>query len=281
MDFAEIRKLAIVALFSDDELFEQIVLKGGNALNLVYGLSSRTSLDLDFSIENDFTDLEDTRRRIFRALKDRFASAGFVVFDESFGPKPEVLGPHQQHWWGGYELKFKLIEAAKHTALASNVENLRRNALVIGPEQQRKFSVDMSKHEYCEGKLEREMDAFTIFVYSPAMIVVEKLRAVCQQMPGYALRTHPTPRARDFYDIWCVINATGIELAEHLELARHMFAAKQVPLRLLAGIASQREFHRPDWPAVTASVSGRVEEFDLYFDFVVEQVSALEALWIE
>jgi hypothetical protein len=35
MDFAAVRRLAIVALFSDDQLFEQIVLKGGNALRLV------------------------------------------------------------------------------------------------------------------------------------------------------------------------------------------------------------------------------------------------------
>jgi predicted nucleotidyltransferase component of viral defense system len=49
MDLEEVRRLTIIALFSDDELYEQIVLKGGNALNLVYGLSSRTSLDLDFS----------------------------------------------------------------------------------------------------------------------------------------------------------------------------------------------------------------------------------------
>src|ERR1035441_3696678 len=83
MDFAEVRRLAIVALFSDDRLFEQIVLKGGNALSLVYGLSSRTSLDLDFSIEKDFVDLDDTRKRIFRAVKQHFSSAGFVVFDRS------------------------------------------------------------------------------------------------------------------------------------------------------------------------------------------------------
>jgi predicted nucleotidyltransferase component of viral defense system len=91
MNFAEVRKLTIVALFSDDKLYEQIVLKGGNALNLVYGLSPRTSLDLDFSIDRDFADLEDTRRRIFRALEDRFAAAGFVVFDQSFEPKPQVF----------------------------------------------------------------------------------------------------------------------------------------------------------------------------------------------
>jgi predicted nucleotidyltransferase component of viral defense system len=77
MDFAEVRRLTIVALFSDDLLFEQVVLKGGNALNLVYGLSPRTSLDLDFSLENDFADLDDTCNRIFlryqrTILVDRF-----------------------------------------------------------------------------------------------------------------------------------------------------------------------------------------------------------------
>ncbi len=46
MNLAEVRRLTIVALVSDDRLFEQIVLKGGNALSLVYGLSSRTSLAL-------------------------------------------------------------------------------------------------------------------------------------------------------------------------------------------------------------------------------------------
>lgn len=191
MDYSRIRKLTIVALFSDDELFEQIVLKGGNALNLVYGLSSRTSLDLDFSIDKDFADLDETRGRIFRAIRNRFAAEGFVVFDETFEPKPEALGPHQQHWWGGYELKFKIIDEAKYRALGRNLEQLRRNALVVGPEQQRKFSVDMSKHEYCEGKVEREMDSFTIYAYSPEMIVVEKRRVKCQQTPDHALRgTH-------------------------------------------------------------------------------------------
>jgi predicted nucleotidyltransferase component of viral defense system len=283
MDFAAVRRLAIVALFSDDQLFEQIVLKGGNALRLVYGLSPRTSLDLDFSIERDFADLDDTRNRIFRAVKERFSSAGFVVFDESFEPKPQVLGPNQQAWWGGYEFKFKLIEEAKYTAMGGSLDTLRRNALVVGPEQQRKFSVDISKFEYCEGKVERELDSYTIYVYSPEMIVVEKLRAICQQMPEYTLRNQPSARARDFYDIWRVITATRLNLAtpETIELAKHIFAAKRVPLASLAQVSDQREFHRPDWPAVVAAVAENLNNFDFYFDFVVEQVAALKTLWVE
>jgi len=283
MDFAEVRRLTIVALFSDDRLFEQIVLKGGNALSLVYGLSSRTSLDLDFSIDKDFADLDDTRARIFRAVKQHFAAAGFVVFDETLEPKPQVLGPNQQAWWGGYEFKFKLIEEAKYKALGGNLETIRRNALVVGPEQQRKFSVDMSKFEYCEGKVERELDSYTIYVYSPEMIVVEKLRAICQQMPEYALRSKPSPRARDFYDVWRVVTATGLNLSapEIVELAKHVFAAKHVPLALLARVGDQREVHRPDWPAVVAAVAETLNDFDFYFDFVVDQVAALKTLWVE
>ena len=69
MDFDEIRRLTITALFSDDELYDEIVLKGGNAISLVYGYGSRGSLDLDFSIEQDFLEFDDTRRRIFNALR--------------------------------------------------------------------------------------------------------------------------------------------------------------------------------------------------------------------
>jgi hypothetical protein len=46
LDFQAVRRIAITALFSDDVLFEKVVLKGGNAINLALGLSDRTSLDL-------------------------------------------------------------------------------------------------------------------------------------------------------------------------------------------------------------------------------------------
>ncbi len=115
------------------------------------------------------------------------------------------------------------------------------------------------------------------------MIVVEKLRAICQQMPDYALRSSPSPRARDFYDIWRVMTATNLDLAtpENIELARHIFAAKKVPLALLAKVNDQREFHRPDWPAVVDAVAEALNDFDFYFDFVIEQIAVLKALWIE
>jgi len=283
MDFAEVRRLTIAALFSDDKLFEQIVLKGGNALNLVYDLSPRTSLDLDFSIENDFADFGDARDRIFRAIRKRFSEAGFVVFDETFEPKPEVLSANQQTWWGGYQLNFKLIEQTNYERLGGNLEAIRRDALVVGPEQRRKFSVDMSKHEYCGGKIEHELDSYSIYVYSPEMVVVEKLRAICQQMPEYTLRSKPTRRAQDFYDIWRVMTETGLSLEtpDIFELAKHIFSAKKVPLAFLARVSDQREFHRGDWPAVVAAVGQNLNDFDFYFNFVLEQIVALKVLWVK
>jgi hypothetical protein len=110
-----------------------------------------------------------------------------------------------------------------------------------------------------------------VYVYSLEMIAIEKLRAICQQMPEYTLGTH-SARARDFYDIHRIVTNNNIDLttAANLALVRSIFAAKGVPAALLNEISKHREFHRPDWPAVEASISGEHDTFDSYFDFVVE-----------
>jgi predicted nucleotidyltransferase component of viral defense system len=283
VDFERIRTLTITALFSDDELFDQIVLKGGNAISLVYGFSSRTSLDLDFSLENDFVDLERVRNRISNSLSARFASAGLVVFDEKFEPRPVNPKIDDDTTWGGYRLAFKLVEQEKYRRLGGDVESIRREALLVGPGQLRTFTVDFSKHEYCGGKNETELDDYTIYVYSPSMIAIEKLRAICQQIPHYRLRRNPRPRARDFYDIHELVSKAGVQFGtpENLATTARVFTAKSVPLRLIGQINQEREFHRPDWPAVEDTVAGSLRDFDYYFDFLLGQTEPLKALWIE
>jgi hypothetical protein len=284
MNFDDIRRLTITALFADDELFDQLVLKGGNALSLVYGLSSRTSLDLDFSMQNDFPDKDEARDRIFRTLKTRFESAGYTVFDEKLETKPDLRGAEDKKpWWGGYQLKFKLIANDMYTQWREQLGKMRVNSLVTGPKEGRTFTVDFSKNEYTQGKVQRQLDHYTIYVYTPQMIVIEKLRALCQQLPAYPHRGKSTPRARDFYDIHRVITSLNINLRdpENVELLNHIFDAKKVPLSLLDEIDGTRDFHRLDWEDVKGTVTGNLEDFDFYFDFVITQILNLKTLWIK
>jgi len=277
---ADIRRLVIVAIFSDDVLFGRLVLKGGNAISLVYGYGSRGSLDVDFSIDGDFEDLDDASKRISAALTDRFRAAAYVLFDYSFTPRPLTVGAKGDRW-GGYRAQFKIIERDKYDKLNGDVEAARRSATIIGPFQKRTFTVDLSKWEFCVGKAYAQLQDYTIYVYTPIMLVLEKIRAICQQMGEYDLRTEKSARARDFYDIHVLVNEANVDLStpEARELARQIFAAKNVSLELLGKLANYREFHRPDWPSVQDTVGEDLEPFDFYFDFVLEMAKGLEPLW--
>ena len=281
----DIRRIAIIAMFSDDVLMERLVLKGGNALDLVLGLSGRGSLDIDFSIEGDFEDIDDVKARCFRALRDRFDSAGLIVFDEKFGPKPSTARPEQDGRWGGYGIEFKLIPKETAARLGDDLAARQRNAQVVGFAQEKVFTIEISKFEFCASKVEREFDNYTVYVYPPALIAAEKLRAICQQMPEYAAVRNKRARARDFYDVHTIVTNTRLDMAArgYQELVVGAFDAKGVPLALLGRIAEHREFHRPDWPAVVQALTEEARrsagEFDFYFDFVLSEVEKLEPLW--
>lgn len=78
-----IKKHTISALVADEILLSLLVLKGGNALDLVYEISNRGSIDIDFSIQNDFSEEEKMRikNQIEGLLNDEFSKIGFVAFD--------------------------------------------------------------------------------------------------------------------------------------------------------------------------------------------------------
>ncbi len=283
LTFETVRKLAIIAMFSDDLLMERLVLKGGNALSLVLQISPRVSLDLDFSLAEDFPDVAEAARRIEHALKDRFDSAGYVIFDYRFLPIGE-RNAERGHEWGGYQVEFKVMrKAAYHTM--QDPQRRSREAAVVSPGQQRIFKIQISKHEYCEAKEPREVDGYTIFVYTPAAIVIEKLRALCQQLPDYDLIPAPMkrPRARDYYDIYTVMTRKNIALTtpENLALLREVFAIKQVPLRLLGKLDENRGYHEVGHSAVQDTVSAEVMPFAFYADYVRDLALDLQPLWDE
>jgi predicted nucleotidyltransferase component of viral defense system len=283
MDFKDIRRIAITGLFSDEVLLEKLVLKGGNALDIVYQLGSRSSLDIDLSIDDDFPDLDDAKLRIFNSLRNAFESYGYVVFDLEFNKRPSFLRPGQPPDWGGYEVVFKLTSTELFENFQNDVERLRRTAQTVAPEQQRRFKIEISKFEFCGNKIPAELAERPIYVYSLPMIAIEKLRAICQQMGEYPNRAHPRPRARDFFDIHTVAisGLTRIATEENLELLHRIFATKDVSLSLLDRVADYREFHRPDWDAVIQATSEHLEAFDYYFDYVLGLIDNLKAVRIK
>jgi hypothetical protein len=270
-------------MFSDDVLMNTLVLKGGNALTIAHKLESRTSIDVDLSMPNDFDDIEDTEHRLSHALTDRFESNGLAVFDFKLRRKPENEVPGLDPRWGGYTLEFKLTEREQFVSLRDDKDALRRGATIVGPNQQRVFRVDISKHEFCEPKTSVEVDDYTVFVYTLPMIAIEKLPAICQQLPEYLKRGYQTPRARDFLDIHNILKDRAIELteADNLVLFAPIFEAKNVPLALLFKIQTQREFHRADWDSVVAAAAQRLEPFDYYFDFTLRLIDELKAAGIK
>lgn len=280
MTVDEIRKIIVTAIASDEQLVGLFVFKGGNALELVHKIGQRASLDMDYSIPADFDDPDEISNRLFRALRDRFDSVGLIVFDQKFGPRPTNRVPGAP--WGGYTAEFKLISKELHRKLDGVLDDIRRQALENGPNQQRKFRIEISAFEYCEEKISVDFDDYTCFVYSIEMIAVEKLRAICQQSKGYSRRVHPTPRARDFYDIYAAVVDGNVDFSvSHIhELVGKIFARKEVALTLLDEIHGDREFHRGDWPSVVNAVRVKLRQFDYYFEFVLAEIEKLRHLWM-
>ncbi|MBI4568026.1 MAG: nucleotidyl transferase AbiEii/AbiGii toxin family protein [Planctomycetes bacterium] len=278
-----IKRLAVISVFSVDDYLDRLVLKGGNALDLVHGISTRSSTDVDLSMSGCFSPEERPRaaEKLTSALAKTFRTAGFEVFDLTMEDKPASVSPDVADFWGGYEIVFKIASSEIYREFAGDIEALRRRAESL--ESGRKFHIEISKHEWVDRKQAKYLDGYRVFVYSPAMMIAEKLRAICQQMPEYGAVVHRTrpggARARDFVDIHTVATECSVDMTmgDQIDLIRRVFHAKRVPPALLASLASVREVHRNDFAAVRATVKPGVslKEYDFYFDFVIDLATRL------
>jgi hypothetical protein len=275
-----IRRTIVTAIAADDVLMERLVLKGGNALEIAWRYSARASLDVDYSMEGEGLPPAELEQRLFRSLRDRFDAAGYVPVDEMFDAKPRGADGERVL---GYRVTFKIVDKSAFASSAGDLRKLRMSAVDIAgvPGSGKSFTIEISKNEYLAEKATVDIDSFRVHVYTPAMIVAEKLRALCQQLPSLALREHPAERARDFYDIHTVVSRQGLNMLHHLETVRSIFGIKKVPLQALQQIAEQREFHRHGWPSVKNSVLGEIQDYEFYFAFVCDLVgSILEPLGV-
>lgn len=290
----ELKKQVVIGLFSDDELMHEFVLKGGSAIDLAYGYATgRQSLDVDLSMPGDFAAerLTQVEASLKVGLTRYLREKGYVLFDFRFTKKPSNPSGPVPDCWGGYGIEFKLATPENYARFEAEPEALARNALAVGAKGSTRFKVDLSKREYCEPKQVFELEGHVIYVYSPLMIVAEKLRALCQKMPEYqysrAYRGGTDGRrARDFYDITLIMkHEPAISWGDDgcRSLLRQVFRAKHVDLALLGRIPSEtvRAFHEEDFRLVrdTVPVGSEVHDFGHYFDFVADMVAKLEAFW--
>lgn len=264
--------LTIRALMSDRDLMYSLVLKGGNALQLVYGLIDRASVDLDFSMENDFTpeELLTLKQKIQRLLSSEFEKYHLIPFDIDLKEKPKQ-GKIKE--WKGYLLTFKVVDYELYDA--NDLSRTRNAAYVIYDNNSTKFQVDISSYEYTKSKIRTEIEGSVIFVYTPEMIVFEKLRALCQSMPEYQ-KIIPSAktkgRARDFYDIWNICQNQEIDFINKTELLKEIFDAKKVPLDFLNYFEKYKDLQKEDWVNVKDTIQTEDFGFDHYYEFVMERV---------
>lgn len=278
----EIKKTAIVAMFADDELMNILVLKGGNAMDIVHQVNSRASIDLDFSTSEEL-DVVSIQPKIEKALKNTFELEGNLVFDIKMTIRPGRMPEELSAFWGGYYVEFKLISLTRAEEIGYEVEKMRREAIRLG--EGTKFTVDISRHEYIADKQQHEINGYSIFVYSPEMIVCEKLRAICQQMPDYGPIIQRSgsgkERARDFIDIEALVKKFGIDITTNQTkyMLEQMFAAKKVPMDLIHKIKNTKSFHSLGFETVRGTMKPgvKIKSFEFYFEFVVEQCARLES----
>lgn len=272
-----IKRLTISALVADDLLMGILVLKGGNALDIAYNITSRGSIDIDFSMEKDFTEEEKKRllNQMTSLLITEFSKEDLVVFDIKLHERPRIVHDSVKDFWGGYLLEFKVISKSDHDKLP-NLDAIRRNAIPLHADSSSKFTVDISKYEYVANKRALDLEGATVYVYTPEMLALEKIRALCQQIPEYKdiiLSMSSTSRSRDFYDIYNLVETFNLDLtsSENRELCKNIFLAKHVPLTFINLLRDQREFHRASWESVINTVSNKesLKDFDFYFDYVL------------
>src|SRR5512139_2563698 len=127
MKIDEVITQTILAIYKNEELANRLFLKGGSAMRLFDKLTSRLSIDADFSLENTI----DHEKQFFNAIKakvkESFKKLKFDIIDFNWGRRPKNLSKDRPDWWGGWFCEFKLV-AFSHRKKPLTAK--RRNALV-------------------------------------------------------------------------------------------------------------------------------------------------------
>ena len=258
----------IVAIYGNSQLARLLILKGGSAMRLFDNKNTRLSIDADFSIVNDIANSATVFQEMERCFDDRFLLHGFELIDFKANRKPKKLRKGFPDWWGGWACEFTIVDQQHRK---KTLEAKRRNAHIPEGSNSPKISIDLSEHEYCGKQRVKSVQGVKIRAYSREMLVLEKLRAICQQHPEYPYRQQTNNRARDFYDIHALtvdINDEFIRRCQHH--LRSVFEAKMVELWLLGTLWDDifMDEFRHGFDQVKDTVRGKLDDFDIYLEHV-------------
>lgn len=266
MTIEEVIRESVVALFSNEILRRTLVLKGGSALFLIQDIDTRLSVDIDFSVSNEVENPDEYFAHVAKALSKHFGKLNFEVFDTAFRRKPRERAETKPRFWAGWYFEFKLID----TNLSSKeLEYKQRAALIPDGAASSKIEIEISEYEYCDSTENVELDGSMIISYPTALLVLEKLRAICQQHSRYPYGKLKN-RARDYFDIYQLVKKyRSPELFE--EMRQHLpqvFSAKDVSLDLLKDIFEEEfvEFQASHFGSVEATVKEKTEPFGFYLE---------------
>ena len=184
-----------------EQLSKSIVFKGGTVLKKIYFEDYRFSEDLDFTLLNN----EIPSEQIFVWFKETFE----YVREEANIPL-EIIDPDSyrgEHEDGGINFYISYVGP------------------LGGQGANKRVKVDISRSETLEFapviktvfESYTDLDEYKLLCYPLEEVLVEKMRSVMQRM-----------QARDFYDIWFLLEQHGMDAAFHMNEFAKKCASKNL-----------------------------------------------------
>jgi len=274
----------LTCLYSNDYFKDEIYLKGGQAVRLVENIDYRFSADMDFSMSGKINQPDEFFKFTNEALVGHFEGHDLHLFDCKWVKKPKVRKNGLPDFWSGWQLEFKLIEKSKK--LLPPAEKTRE-ALIPKNTNTSKITLEISEYEYCGSVQKVNLKGSEVKAYSRVLIILEKVRAICQQHPDYKYSGNKQ-RTRDYYDIANLIEKSLKEDKENVanfyaESKKHLekvFLAKEVPLNILDKIFTEDflEIQKKGWATVEATTpSHNRQSFEYYAEVLKEFIRKIKS----
>lgn len=163
-----------------EQLSKAIVFKGGTVLKKIYFKDYRFSEDLDFTL----LDPDTTNEQIFQWFREIFE-----YIREGANIPLEIIN-NNEHENGGINFYISFVGplGGQGNNKRTKVDISRCEQLVFEPEMKDVF-VDYS-----------DLEEYQLLCYPLEEVLVEKMRSIMQRM-----------QARDFYDIWYLLEVHGMD----------------------------------------------------------------------